>query len=155
MNSISLIRIGKSDYQLGNKTICEIASSIKGVFRRLKRDAGLLENPWDDVILPAMDDSLRREIFTVDELQKIRCGILHNSFCRPLFTIAAATGLREGDICTLKWDEIDWAGKNIRRVLNKTESVKTMQIFSWLCTLMLLQCVACFPACFALSPRID
>lgn len=37
----------------------------------------------------------------------------------------------------------------------KTESVKTMQIFSWLCTLMLLQCVACFPACFALSPRID
>lgn len=81
----------KSDYQLGNKTICEIASSIKGVFRRLKRDAGLLENPWDDVILPAMDDSLRREIFTMDELQKIRCGILHNSFCRPLFTIAAAT----------------------------------------------------------------
>ena len=109
----------KSDYQLGNKTICEIASSIKGVFRRLKRDAGLLENPWDDVILPAMDDSLRREIFTVDELQKIRCGILHNSFCRPLFTIAAATGLREGDICTLRWKEIDWAGKNIRRVLNK------------------------------------
>lgn len=37
----------------------------------------------------------------------------------------------------------------------KTESVKTMQIFSWLCTLMLLQRVACFPACFALSPRID
>ena len=37
----------------------------------------------------------------------------------------------------------------------KTESVKTMQIFSWLCTLMLLQCVACFHAGFALSPRID
>lgn len=37
----------------------------------------------------------------------------------------------------------------------KTESVKTMQIFPWLCTLMLLQCVACFPAGFALSPRID
>lgn len=37
----------------------------------------------------------------------------------------------------------------------KTESVKTMQIFSWLCTLMLLQCVACFSACFALSPQID
>ena len=124
----------KSDYQLGNKTICEIASSIKGVFRRLKRDAGLLENPWDDVILPAMDDSLRREIFTVDELQKIRCGILHNSFCRPLFTIAAATGLREGDICTLKWGEIDWAGKNIRRVLNKTRkevSISGMKLEIW------------------------
>lgn len=127
-----LIRNGrfnsKSDYQLGNKTICEIASSIKRVFRCLKRDAGLLENPWDDVILPAMDDSLRREIFTVDELQKIRCGILHNSFCRPLFTIAAATGLREGDICTLRWNEIDWVGKNIRRVLNKTRKEVSIPI---------------------------
>jgi integrase len=34
--------------------------------------------------------------------------------------IAANSGLTEGDICTLKWSEIDFAGRMIRRTRRKT-----------------------------------
>ena len=30
-----------------------------------------------------------------------------DGFTRPLFVMAVWTGLREGDICTLKWSEVD------------------------------------------------
>ena len=36
-------------------------------------------------------------------------------FTEPLFIIAMATALREGDICTLKWSEIDFENRVIRR----------------------------------------
>ena len=50
-------------------------------------------------------------IFRDDELSE---------FCRPLFLVAAVTDLTEGDICTLKWDEISWATRMIFRKRRKT-----------------------------------
>ena len=52
-----------------------------------------------------------RDSFRDDELSE---------FCRPLFLVAAVTGLTEGDICTLKWDEISWATRMIFRKRRKT-----------------------------------
>lgn len=117
-------------FLIGNKTIKEICSVIKSVFERLKDDAGLLANPWNDVILPAVDDSIEREIFSLHELNLIRNGLAKNHFCAPLFTVAAVTGLREGDICTLKWKEIDWTSGVIRRIMRKTGKGVTIPILS-------------------------
>ena len=54
-----------------------------------------------------------RQPFTPDELKTIKENL--DDFTRPLFTIAIATALREGDICTLKWSEIDLENMVIRR----------------------------------------
>lgn len=108
-----------TSYGIGPKTIKEIVGVCKWVFARLEEDAGLFYNPWDGVILP-LQKPIAREVFTPHELSVIWDGIQHNEFCYPLFVVAANSGMTEGDICTLKWSEIDWASGYIRRRRRKT-----------------------------------
>lgn len=105
--------------RISPKTIKEIASACKWVLSRLEEDAGLLHNPWVGVVLPA-PDPVEREVFSMDELALIWDGLQRDTFCLPLFVIAANTGLTEGDICTLKWSEVDFFGGMLRRVRRKT-----------------------------------
>ena len=101
------------------KTIREIVCVCKGVFTKLEEDAGLSRNPWTGVVLPE-NNPTEREVFTMDELKLIWDGLQKNDFCRPLFIIAANSGLTEGDICTLKWSDVDFLGGMIRRTRRKT-----------------------------------
>ena len=107
------------DYGIAPKTIKEIVGVCKWVFSRLDEDAGLVRNPWDNVVLPKQDP-IDREIFSPAELCLIWEGIQTNTFCYPLFMVAANSGMTEGDICTLKWSEVDWATGFIRRSRRKT-----------------------------------
>lgn len=101
------------------KTIREIVCVCKGVFTKLDEDAGLSRNPWTGVVLPE-NNPTERELFSKDELKLIWDGLQSNDFCRPLFIIAANSGLTEGDICTLKWSDVDFLGGMIRRTRRKT-----------------------------------
>ena len=105
--------------RISPKTVKEIASACKWVVSRLAEDAGVLQDPWNGVVLPA-PDPVEREVFTLDELALIWDGLQRDTFCLPLFVIAANTGLTEGDICTLKWSEIDFLGGMLRRSRRKT-----------------------------------
>ncbi len=107
------------NYLLSPKTVKEIVGVCRWVFRRLSEDAGVVGDPWQDVVLPA-NAPVDREIFTHDELQLIWEGIQHDDFCYPLFLVAANSGMTEGDICTLEWSEIDWTTAFIRRDRRKT-----------------------------------
>lgn len=129
------------DYKLSGKTVAEIVGVCRSFTERLLEDAGLVSNPWTNVVLPDREET-SREIFTPAELQRIGDAISgersrvrgayagpdvgyvqwrgHADFCRPLFLIASVTGLTEGDICTLRWEEVDWTLHCIRRRRRKT-----------------------------------
>lgn len=129
------------DYKLSGSTISKITSACSWVFGRLAMDAGVVTNPWQGVETPA-NDRTDREIFSPDELQTIRFGISGDKvlvrgmykgdperfdlwaaaaeFVRPLFAIGAVTGLTEGDICTLKRAEFNWADRMIYHSRRKT-----------------------------------
>lgn len=107
------------NYLLSPKTVKEIVGVCRWVFGKLSEDAGVVGDPWKDVVLP-QKDPVDREIFTHDELQLIWEGIQHDDFCYPLFLVAANSGMTEGDICTLEWSEVDWAANCIRRDRRKT-----------------------------------
>lgn len=114
----------KRTYKLAGKTIHEIARVCNETFTKLSEDAGLILNPWSNVITPEWNQT-DREIFSERELILIKQGIYNteaefSDFCRPLFLVAAVTGLTEGDICTLKWDEISWSIRMIFRKRRKT-----------------------------------
>lgn len=93
------------------------------IFTKLSEDAGIVMNPWANVITPKWKQT-DREIFSKPELALIKRAIFRDDelseFCRPLFLVAAVTDLTEGDICTLKWDEISWATRMIFRKRRKT-----------------------------------
>ena len=87
------------------------------VFTLLAKDAGLQDNPFASV-RRAKSDAETREAFTLEELKTIYDNL--DDFTRPLFMMAVWTGLREGDICTLKWSEVDLEHRLIIRKTRKT-----------------------------------
>ena len=97
---------------LSGATITDHITTVTEVFSLLAEDAGIVGNPFANIPKPSLQAETRQP-FTFDELKTIKENL--DDFTRPLFTIAIATALREGDICTLKWSEIDLENMVIRR----------------------------------------
>ena len=110
------------------------------IFTLLAKDAGLQDNPFAS-IRRAKSDAETREAFTPEELKTIYDNL--DDFTRPLFMMAVWTGLREGDICTLKWNEVDLVRRLITRKTRKTGATVQIPISGQLYTL------------FAATPRTD
>ena len=99
-------------HPLSGATITDHITTITEIFTLLAEDAGIVGNPFVNIPKPSLQTETRQP-FTLEELKTIRENL--DDFTRPLFTIAIATALREGDICTLKWSEIDLTNLVIRR----------------------------------------
>lgn len=105
-----------------------ILVTLREVFKLLQKDAGIFENPFEDID-PLANESETREPFTEEELKKIFKNA--DEFIYPLFAIGISTGLREGDICTLMWNEIDFKDNYIKHKMMKTDKyVEIPMIFS-------------------------
>ena len=103
--------------KLSNRTLNVIQETIQQVFETLTHDAGLLENPFR-AIHKLPNEYASREAFTPEELKKI--GEKADPFILAIFMVGVNTGLREGDICTLLWTEVDLQGGWIARRMLKT-----------------------------------
>jgi integrase len=90
---------------------------LRYFFRVLATEARLTENVWKKAKSKA-DIILSRRELTVDELKKV-CDAAQGEM-KLLFAIGLYTGLRLGDVATLKWCEVDLRRHQIRRVPNKT-----------------------------------
>ena len=85
---------------------------LREIFRVLAGKAGLEENVWDGVKLRIDDSHSRREL-TMGELRSLlgkaeeadRAGRIKE--WRLLFLIGIYTGLRLGDCCCLRWQDVD------------------------------------------------
>lgn len=102
---------------LSAKTVNTYQQVLAEVFQLLQRDTGIIENPFAQIPMLTREAE-GREAFTEEELVKIRDNM--DDFTGPLFTIAIATALREGDICTLKWSDIDFRRETIIKRMRKT-----------------------------------
>ncbi len=111
--------------KLSNKSCNTFQQTLSEVFEKLYEDAGLIENPFTGI--PKLNnESESREAFTERELEKIRDNV--DDFLKPIFCIGIATALREGDICTLRWNEIDLKNNVIRREMSKTRRIVEIPI---------------------------
>ena len=100
---------------LSNTTINVYHKTLRSIFAKLIEDAGLLFNPFGFDMLE--NNSANRDAFTTEELRLIGDNL--TPFVRPIFTIGICTGLSEGDICLLKWSDIN--GNWISRKRKKTK----------------------------------
>ena len=120
--------------KLSSSTINEYIVQIKQVFRILSSDAGLMDNPFDKV-QKLVKKSKKRDVFEIHELEKIDH---HLKSCKEnpspfqfkrknltineaIFMIGINTGMRKGDICLLKWSDVDFDKKSISKELSKTK----------------------------------
>jgi integrase len=101
-------------------TVNKYLSALELIFRTLKGEAQLRANPWTaDAVGRESLDTTGREAFTADEVRLI-CDKATEEL-RPLFALAAMTGLRLKDCCMLRWAEVDMAAGEIRRIPAKTK----------------------------------
>ena len=88
-----------------NATKNDVIAALKLICRTLGRDYGLVESPFAEIKrLP--QKQVPREIFTPEEIELIRQNF--TGWIKSLCMMADATGLREGDICTLKKSSVDF-----------------------------------------------
>ena len=136
----------KADGALSPRTVRLHQTVCAEVFTLLAKDAGIQDNPFTS-IRRAKSDAKTREAFTPDELKTIFDNL--DGFTRPLFMMAVWTGLREGDICTLKWSDIDLESRLITRETRKTGAVVQIpisdQLFSLLASTPRTESVYVFP----------
>lgn len=109
---------------------------LKEVFYLLTESAGLIINPFDQVARPQRDKKEEREVYTESDIRKIQEGIANGVQCADvvggLFIVGLHTGLRLGDIATLKWQEITLTGQTgwIKRVMRKTGNTVTIPMMA-------------------------
>lgn len=87
------------------------------LYRVLEKPARITANPFAAIMRRKLTTNSRREL-TIDELHRIITSATGEM--RLLLEIGTFTGLRLGDCCTLRWEEIDLARRIIRRKPNKT-----------------------------------
>ena len=110
---------------LSPRTVNVYQQTLAEVFKLLAEDAGLQRNPFSEIQKLANDPGAR-EAFTEEELRTIMEKA--DAFMKPLFMIAISTALREGDICTLRWADIDFPNAVINRMMNKTQHIAQIPI---------------------------
>lgn len=88
------------------------------IFRVLASPARLSSNPWNEIQRKRAVAISRREL-TVEELRRV-CEKATGEM-RLLLALGIYTGLRLGDVATLRWGEVDLVRGIIRRIPNKTE----------------------------------
>ena len=90
---------------------------LRSMFKVLRTRAGLSSNVWEEI--PAQENETQgRRNLTPEELAVV-CAKAEGSL-RYWLAIGLYTGLRLGDVVTLRWDEIDFDGHAIKRIPNKT-----------------------------------
>ena len=111
--------------QISNRTANIYLVNLRQIFALLAEDASVEENPFEKI--PKLEnDSEEREPFTPEELALI--GQEADEFLFPIFLFGVNTGLREGDICTLKWSEVDLQRGWINRRTSKTRQAVRIPI---------------------------
>ena len=101
--------------------------TCRTVFATLAEEGGVVDNPFDG-IARAKPTPEAREAFTEAELRLI--GEKASGWIYALFLGAIYTGLREGDVCTLRWREVDLDSGWIRRRMRKTGKIVDIPILA-------------------------
>lgn len=93
------------------KTVSLVATVIKQIFKYANIAYGLNYNPADSISLPRSQKGRERH-FPTDEDIRIITEHVHDQFGLFPF-LALYTGLRRGELCALRWQDIDFRNRLI------------------------------------------
>ena len=100
-----------------NNHVC----TLREIFRTLAEKAGVVNDPWANVCLRA-DDSVSRRELTVDEVERLYDAASKEGVeWKLLFMTGIYTGLRLGDCCRLKWENVNLERGVIQVIPEKTK----------------------------------
>lgn len=94
---------------------------LREIFRVLADKAGIAHDPWAGVRLRAEDSVSRREL-TLDEVERLYVAATKEGLEWKLLMVTGIyTGLRLGDCCRLKWENVSLERQIIQVIPEKTK----------------------------------
>jgi integrase/recombinase XerC len=93
-------------------------SVLRAVWNALRVPAGLVGNPWQATPAPDPEASHRRAL-TVPEIRRL-FGAADDPEDRAALALGLFAALRLGDVCRLRWRDVDLAGRMLRVRQGKT-----------------------------------
>lgn len=116
---------------VSGRTYNAALSLLKGCFNNLRRQAGIVENPFDGLI-GQDENTVHRIPFSPEELQAILEAAKDDEFCRPLIVTGICTAMRRGDVCQLRWADVDTDKGFINVDTSKTGARVSIPLFPML-----------------------
>ena len=81
---------------------------LRGVFNALALKANLPGNPFDKTVGKSeAEETVTRRPFKPKELAEIVRRVKDDSILRPVVITAMCTAMRRGDVCLLRWEDVD------------------------------------------------
>jgi integrase len=104
---------------IGPKSIRNYTGTLSAMFRYAShpRRRWVRENPCDALELPGIVADAEIRFLTVDEVGTLIDAAVageHQHVDRALYATAAMTGLRQGELIALRWQDVDWQAQRIR-----------------------------------------
>lgn len=105
---------------VGPKSIRNYIGTLSAMYRyaRHPRRRWVNESPCDLLELPpAGGHSAEIHFLTIDEIESLVAAAVdgpHRNVDRALYVTAAMTGLRQGELIALRWQDVDWTAQRIR-----------------------------------------
>lgn len=101
-------------------------TNLKSVFNRLKDKIGNTVNPFDGID-KFPDDTISRKAFNEDQVSLIyKYGMQHLEDVGGVMLAGIFTGMREGDCCTLRWEEVDLKSGKLKVTAEPTGGERTV-----------------------------
>lgn len=98
---------------LSNRTMQKLLTVFHGVMERARRYFGLRSNPVTDVERPRPGRRLEIDVLSPEEVLRLVDAAASDQDA-AIFLTAAFTGLRQGELIALRWQDVDFAGATIR-----------------------------------------
>jgi integrase len=104
---------------VGAKSIRNYVGTLSAMLRfaAAPRRRWVRENVCDVLELPKADTHAEIRFLTVDEVESLASAAVagpHQTLDRALYVTAAMTGLRQGELIGLRWEDVDWSAQRIR-----------------------------------------
>lgn len=116
----------------------DVLKLLRSGFSRLRKEAGLAANPFDEI--PTKESAtIHRKPFTVSEIEEILQKAQADAFIYPLVVLAVCTAMRLGDCANLNWAQVDLENGFIDVKTAKTGRLVTIPVFPLLRALLAAQ----------------
>jgi integrase len=116
---------------VSGRTFNAALSLLKGCFQSLRRQAGIVDNPFEGIV-GQDENTVHRIPFTPEELRAILEAATDDAFCRPLVVTGICTAMRRGDVCQLRWADVDMESRFITVDTSKTGARVSIPMFNML-----------------------
>jgi integrase len=101
---------------------------LRSAFKHLRRQAGMPENPFEGI--PTLEDSpIHRKPFSPDDLQAILQAATSDPLLHPVIVTGMCTAMRLGDVCLLKWADVDLKNRFVNVKTSKTQTRVSIPVF--------------------------